>query len=388
MSRSARPGLRGRGIRMRLTVTYMALFVACGVGLLTLTVLLAAIRVGHTESAGRRGSAAQDRIAALQAQLDQAHAAQFQQLLVAAAVSLLVMLAVSAVLGRTVAGRVLRPLRAITATTRRISADNLHQRLAVTTPQDEVKDLADTIDALLERLDVAFAAQRRFAANASHELRTPLATMRAAIDVATAKPAPIPATTTALADRIRTELDRVDELLTGLLQLARIQHASPPEAVTVPVADLVSASLAARAADIADKGLTVHQRLDADALVHGSGTLLARMVDNVIDNAVTHNRRDGWIDAAASVRGATAVLVVETGGRRLDPDQVGRLAQPFQRLGAERTSAVPGSGLGLSIVAAVATAHHGRLDLTARPEGGLRVTIALPLAAAPIGVPA
>lgn len=388
MDRSARLGVRGRGIRMRLTVTYMALFGACGAGLLALTVLLAAIRVGHTESVGRRGSAGPDRIAALQAQLDQAHAAQFQQLLAAAAVSLLVMLAVSAVLGRTVAGRVLRPLRVITATTRRISADNLHQRLAVTAPQDEVKDLADTIDALLERLEAAFAAQRRFAANASHELRTPLATMRAAVDVAVAKPPPLPAATTALADRIRTELDRVDQLLTGLLQLARIQHASSAEAVTVPLADLVSASLTARAADIAGKDLAVQQRLDADALVHGSGTLLARMVDNVIDNAVTHNRHGGFLDAAASVQGATAVLVVETGGQRLDPDQVGRLAQPFQRLGAERTSAVPGTGLGLSIVAAVAATHHGRLDLTARPEGGLRVAIALPLAAAPIGVPA
>ena len=138
------------------------------------------------------------------------------------------MTVVSAVLGWIVAGRVLRPLRQITAATRRISADNLHERLAMPGPGDELKDLADTIDGLLERLEGAFAAQRRFVANASHELRTPLATMRASLDVAVAKPEPVPAQTVALAGRLRTELDRVDRLLEGFLVLARAQHGDLP----------------------------------------------------------------------------------------------------------------------------------------------------------------
>ena len=148
--------------------------------------------------------------------------------MVGSVVALAIMAVVSVVLGWFAAHRVLRPLRRMTAATRRISADNLHERLAVPGPADEVKDLADTIDGLLERLEGAFAAQRRFVANASHELRTPLATMRASLDVAKAKPEPAPPQTTALAARLRTELDQVDRLLEGLLVLARAQHGDLP----------------------------------------------------------------------------------------------------------------------------------------------------------------
>jgi signal transduction histidine kinase len=386
MSTSRHLGLRGRSIRLRITVMYMALFLLSGAGLLAITVLLS---IGTTTTHTRPANplqepvpaAAQQRIAALEAQLDQAHAKQVRQLLTGS------MVAVSAVLGRTVAGRVLRPLRTITATTRRISADNLHQRLTITAPQDEVKDLADTIDGLLERLEGAFDAQRLFAANASHELRTPLATMRAALDVAMAKPPPIPASTTALADRLRTELDQIDRLLDGLLMLARSQHGTPPDPVTTALAGLVADALDTRSARITAMDLTVHQRLDDRAWIHGSRTLLSRMVDNVIDNAVTHNHPGGWIRVTTTINGLEALLVVETGGHPLDHEQVTRLAQPFQRLGAERTGNAHGSGLGLSIVSAIATMHGGSLDLHARPEGGLQVAITLPMTATPAGVP-
>ena len=181
----------------------------------------------------------------------------------------------------------LRPLRTITAATRRISADNLHERLAVTGPADEVKDLADTIDELLERLEASFAAQRRFVANASHELRTPLATMRASLDVAVAKPEPVPAQTVALADRLRTELDQVDRLLEGFLVLARAQHGALADRAPVSLGRVVSAALDARAADIAAKSLTVDDGRPPTPRGRGAAaTLLARMVDNVIDNAV------------------------------------------------------------------------------------------------------
>nr|SBO96829.1 two-component system sensor kinase [Nonomuraea gerenzanensis] len=366
------------------------MFLLSGVGLLAINNLvgLGGTQVTRSAPAGvppvepATLAAATDRIAWLQAQLSDTHAAQSRQLLVGSALALAVMAVVSLVLGRVVAGRVLRPLRVITAATRRISADNLHERLAAQGPADEVKDLADTIDELLERLESSFAAQRRFVANASHELRTPLATMRASLDVALAKPEPVPAQTAALAHRLRAELDQVDRLLEDFLVLARTQHGALAGRTTLSLRELAADALNARAADIAARDLTVHSESGDSAWTRGSRTLLTRMIDNVVDNAVTHNHEGGWIRLATSTEGATARLVVETGGPVLDQEQVDRLAQPFQRLGADRTHSGPGSGLGLSIVAAVAAAHGGSLDLRARPEGGLRVAVSLPPAQA------
>ncbi|MEV0595717.1 sensor histidine kinase [Nonomuraea cavernae] len=399
-----------RTARRRFTVLYGVMFLLSGVGLLAITNLvgLGGTQVTQSVPAGTAPvepatlAAAADRIDWLQAQLSDAHAAQSRQLLIGSAVALAVMGVVSVVLGRVVASRVLRPLRTITTATRRISADNLHERLAAQGPADEVKDLADTIDELLERLESSFAAQRRFVADASHELRTPLTTMRASLDVALAKPEPVPAQTAALAGRLRTELDQVDRLLEGFLILARAQHGALSDRTTLPLARLAAEALDARAADIAAKRLTVRSGLvhspgaagapgtagDDGAWTQGNSTLLTRMIDNVVDNAITHNQEGGWIRVAASAHGTTARLVVETGGRVLDQEQVDRLAQPFQRLGADRTRSGDGSGLGLSIVAAIAAAHGGALDLRARPEGGLRVAVSLPLAAVPAEVPA
>ncbi|MEN3615749.1 HAMP domain-containing sensor histidine kinase [Plantactinospora sp. ZYX-F-223] len=396
MSKLRHLGLRGRSAGVRFTALYVVLFVLSGAGLLAITNLLVLRDVTHAAPAGnvqQQGpkhpsalAAARQRVSALEAQLDEMRTQQTQQFLGGSAVALAVMTVISVGLGRVVAGRVLRPLRTITTATRRISADNLHERLSIHAPPDEVKDLADTIDSLLGRLEGSFAAQRRFVANASHELRTPLATMRAALDVAVAKPAPIPAPTLRLADRLRTELDHIDRLLEGLLLLARTQHTDLPDPEAVSLGRLALQALDARAADIAGKRLTVDHRLPNTVWTRGSRTLLSRMIDNVIDNAVTHNQDGGWIRVTATAEGPAAQLVVETGGPLLDPPQVARLAQPFQRLGTERTGT--GSGLGLSIVSAIATTHGGGLDLSARPDGGLLVTITLPLAPAPAGVPA
>jgi len=387
-----RPGLRRRTVRLRFTALYGALFFLSGAGLLAI-VNVAFSGVSSTQVAPAPGQQiqqiqqpalvhAQARIVQLQHQLATHQANEVRQLLVASAIALGVMALVSIVLGRVVAGRVLRPLRTMTSATRRISADNLHERLAVPGPDDEVKDLADTIDELLERLEGAFAAQRRFVANASHELRTPLATMRATLDVAVGKPEPVPAQTLTLADRVRTELDQVDRLLEGFLVLARTQHGDLPERDTLSVGRIVSAALAARADAIAAKNLTLHNAgVPGDTWVRGSRTLLSRMVDNVLDNAIGHNHEGGWIRVATAADEQTVGLVVETGGQVLDQRQVAQLAQPFRRLGADRTGSDAGAGLGLSIVAAIAAAHGGTLDLYARPEGGLRVGIALPAAA-------
>jgi hypothetical protein len=386
-----------RSVRLRLTALYGVLFLAAGTVLLAISngvAVFGSESVSHVAAVNQSPSsppltAAEARIRALKSQLaaesGTAHAAVSHQLLLGSVIALAVMTVISAGLGWAVAGRVLRPLRVMTAATRRISEDNLHERLAVPGPGDELKDLADTIDALLERLENAFAAQRRFVANASHELRTPLTTMRASLDVAVAKPGPVPAQTVALAGRLRAELDRVDGLLEGFLALARAQHGELPGRGPLSLDVVVAEALAARATGIAAKHLTVqHDTGDAHGTPHGtvqgSQALVTRMVENVLDNAVCHNVDGGWILVTTGEDAATGWLTVETGGRVLDQRQVAQLGQPFRRLGADRTGSDDGSGLGLSIVAAIAAAHGGTLDLRARPEGGLRVSIGLPLA--------
>jgi hypothetical protein len=381
-----------RTVRMRLTALYGALFVVSGAVLLAIAsgVVVSSSRVSATVANQATLSPLtrdQIRIHELQAELaaaeSQLHSGVSHGLLIGSAIALGVMTVVSVVLGWIMSGRVLRPLRLMTAATRRISADSLDERLAMTGPGDELKDLADTIDGLLERLEDAFAAQQRFVANASHELRTPLATMRASVDVAVAKPEPVPAQTIALADRLRGELDRVDGLLDGFLALARAQHGDLPGQATLSLEYLTAAALAVRAAPIAAKRLTVHHATGREGTwVTGSQALLCRMLDNVLDNAIGHNRDGGWISVTTGADEHLVRLVVETGGDVLDAGQVSQLAQPFRRLGADRIGSDHGSGLGLSIVEAIAVAHGGTLELHARPEGGLRVTIALPLAPA------
>ncbi|EPH44984.1 putative Sensor protein CutS [Streptomyces aurantiacus JA 4570] len=372
---------------------YAAGFLGSGIVLLALTYLMSGSQVTSAapeqppaDRPARPGlAAAEQRIRDLEGQLSDAHGQQDHQLVVGSLIALVVMVGLSLLLGRVLAGRVLRPLRLITAATRRISAQNLHQRLAVTGPVDEVKELADTVDGLLERLEASFVAQRRFVGNASHELRTPLATMRASLDVAVAKPHPA-AGTVALAGRLRTELDRVDHLLDGFLVLARAQHGTLTDRTPVPLGELAREALTARAADIAAKTLTVDDAVRADAWTPGSPALLSRMVENVVDNAIVHNQQRGWIRISTEHDETEARLVVESGGSVLDQSQVDRLTQPFERLAADRTGSEAGSGLGLSIVAAIVAAHGGRLALLARPEGGLRVTAVLPPAAGGGGV--
>jgi signal transduction histidine kinase len=362
-----------RTVRMRLTALYCVLFVLSAVVLLAIT-----NGVGSSTSRTTTvtsGGAQQGRTVAVQAHTFTSH-----QYLLGSAIALGVMALVSVAAGWVVAGRVLRPVRQMTATTRRISASNLHERLAIEGPGDELKDLADTIDALLERLDGAFSAQRRFVANASHELRTPLAAMRVSVDVAVAKPRPVPPETITLADQVRAELDKVDQLLEGLLVLARAEHGALPGRAVLPLDDVVSAALAAHQDAIAARNLTVQHVSDSGGIwVEGSQPLLRRMADNLIANAIVHNRDGGWVAITSMAGDGAARLIIENGGDVLDPAQVAGLGQPFRRLGADRTGSDDGAGLGLSIVAAITHAHLGSLQLHARPGGGLTVAITLPL---------
>jgi signal transduction histidine kinase len=386
-----------RTVRLRLTALYGTLFLASGTGLLVITNLLARgwpwppvpvpahpSHTGHPRGLTPTASVVHQ----LQAESARQHAAAMNQLLAESAIALGIMAVVSVALGWLVAGRVLRPLREMTTATQRISADNLAERLGMPGPGDELKDLGDTIDGLLGRLETSFGAQRQFAANASHELRTPLAMMRTSVDVATAKPA-VPPEVTVLAGKLSEGLDQADRLVDSLLLLARAQHGATGDQITIPLGHLLASALDARSDLIACLRLRVEQA-SADVRVTGNPTLLARMVSNLVDNAIRHNQPGGWIRAETTTDSARACLVIENGGPVLGQDAVTGLARPFRRLGADRTGSAGGAGLGLSIVDAVATAHGGNLHLHARPAGGLRAVIDLPRADAtvPAGPPA
>jgi signal transduction histidine kinase len=396
-----------RTVRLRLTLLYGSLFLVSGAALLATTYVLVrhatdnpvVVTTKTTRSSptsplpGTRGSplpspseleaeAERDRQRAQRA-ADRQHAHELHQLLVQSGIALALMTFVSLALGWVVAGRVLRPLRTITATTRRISQDNLHDRLALGGPRDELKELADTIDGLLERLEAAFIAQRRFVANASHELRTPLAMMRTSLDVAAGKPGPRQRQLEVLDAKLREGLDQADRLLESFLTLARAQNGALPEQAMISLPDLIVRATEACTPEIAERQITIERHIE-DVHVAGSETLLGRLVENVIDNAVRYSEPSGWIRVETRDVGETARLVVENSGARLEDDRVRELGQPFRRLAAERTSPRKGVGLGLSIVAAIAAAHGGTLQLQARTEGGLRVVVELPHAPQPL----
>jgi signal transduction histidine kinase len=303
---------------------------------------------------------------------------QLHALFILCGIALAIMAVVSIGLGWLVAGRALSPIREMTSDARHISAENLHERLGVQGPTDELKDLGDTIDDLLARLETAFEAQRRFVANASHELRTPLTMMRTSVDVAVGKAQP-PAEVRVLAGKVGEGLDEADRILEGLLLLARAQRGALGDLTAISLPDLVESAIAADQAEITGKSLTVQNQL-LPATVMGNEVLLALMVANVIDNAVRHNVEGGVVHISNDFDGVVARLVVENGGEVLDEHEVQLLGEPFQRIGAERLASGHGAGLGLSIVSAISAAHGGALRLSARPEGGLTVVIELPVA--------
>jgi hypothetical protein len=303
-------------------------------------------------------------------------------LLLRSGIALGIMALVSVWLGWIVAGRVLAPLRVITAQTRQISEENLFERLALAGPDDEIKELSDTIDGLLARLERAFAAQRRFVANVSHEMRTPLAMMRTSLDVAAGKPRPMSADASVLSGKVREGLDQADRLVESFLVLARAQAGGMTDLETVSLPELTREAVGAWTEIIDELNLTVREHLQ-DVRVTGSELLLGRLVANLVDNAVRHNRVAGLIGITTEADGPTARLTVESDGRMIDPDEVSRLVEPFHRRGADRTGSDNGIGLGLAIVAAIATAHRGTLDLRARPEGGLTAVVELRRTQAP-----
>lgn len=403
-----RPHIPRRTVRLRLTAMYGGLFLACGAALLTITYLLVAHATGgvlfYSSKDGRTtgaalGSSSLPSPKDLQLQIrnlpgaqrppdpgqlralaKQQHATELHQLLVQSCIALGVTAVIAIVLGWLVAGRVLRPLRTITSAVRDISATNLHRRLALSGPDDELKELGNTFDGLLCRLDASFTAQRRFVANASHELRTPLARQRTVAQVALGDP-------DATVDSLRVAHERVlaagveqERLIEALLTLARsdvgLERREP-----VDLATMTRRVVADVRGEAVPQPISVTARLDA-APTTGDPRLVERLVANLASNAVRHNVPGGWVDIGTCSSGEHAVLTVTNSGPPVPPAEVGRLFQPFQRLGAERTGHGAGVGLGLSIVSAVVDTHDAAVAATARPDGGLHVEVRFPLAQA------
>ena len=290
------------------------------------------------------------------------------------ALALAAMTALSVLLGWLVAGRALRPLQQITATARRVSQDTLDERIALEGPRDELKELADTFDAMLERLSGAFASQRRFVANASHELRTPLTVMRTELEVTLADPDATNAELRAMAEAVHDALDRTERLVQSLLTLARSEGAvTRRDPLDLASAARLALEHAARDADAA--GLAVTADLHP-APVAGDRRLLESLVANLVENAVGHNRPGGRVSVTTSSRDGRSVVEVVNDGDVLDPAVLPTLLEPFQRI--DRGARGDGAGLGLSIVRSVAQAHGGAVALAACPDGGLRATVTLP----------
>jgi signal transduction histidine kinase len=283
-------------------------------------------------------------------------------------------LLVAAAVGWLVAGRVLAPLKRISGTARRVSEERLGERIPVTGPHDELRELGETLNSMLDRLAHSFDAQRRFVANASHELRSPLTVIRSEAEVALANPEPDLDEMRAMAESVVHASRRTEALLASLLILARSQRgllrSEPVDLATVVES---AARGAARAAD--DEGVKLRTALDA-AAVDGDAALLERLVANLLENAVRYNRPGGFVDVSTRERSAGAELRVENSGPPVDREAAARLAEPFERL--QREADARGAGLGLSIVRAVSEAHGGALVIEPRAEGGLVVSVRLP----------
>ena len=281
--------------------------------------------------------------------------------------------------GWAISGRVLAPLHRMTATARKLSEENLHERIALDGPDDELKELADTFDAMLARLESAFDSQKRFVANASHELRTPLSIIRTEVDVALANADATPDELRRMGEVVRRATERSQALIDGLLVLARSDR-GPAALAPVDLAVLAEEAVAQAAAEAAATGVNMSSRLEA-APANGDDALLGRLAGNLVENAIRHNEPGGHVEVvtgAATETGEVRLAVSNTGAV-IDDGDVDGLFEPFRRLGADRVGG-RGAGLGLSIVRSVTVAHGGRISARPRPGGGLLVEIFLPRA--------
>lgn len=297
-------------------------------------------------------------------------------LLLFSGLGLALMTVISAGAGWIVSGRVLKPVRMITETARRASDQHLGERIGLTGAHDELKELADTFDEMLARLDRAFSAQRRFVADASHELRTPLTVMRTAIDVTLAKPGHTIGQLEAMSQRVRRSIDRAEAMVEALLTLAVSEQASPGRREPADLATAADEALQALAGEAHRLDLRLRARLEPAATT-GDPDLLEHMVANLIGNAIRHNIRGGEVNVEAGSRDGEAFLRIMNTGPAVPPLVLPSLFEPFRRLEG-RASGGAGAGLGLAIASSVARMHGSTIRARCRDAGGLDVEVSLP----------
>ncbi|MEU6862819.1 HAMP domain-containing sensor histidine kinase [Streptomyces sp. NPDC046876] len=384
-------------IRIRLTLLYGGMFLIAGILLLSIIYLLAA-------QALREGNALPFKIVSVSGQkivvsspncpgvttdqVDQFNAAiqscileqrrhALDDLLSRSLMALLGLSIIAFAFGYAMAGRVLSPLGRITRTARRVVGSDLTRRIELDGPDDELKELADTFDEMLDRLERAFTAQQRFVANASHELRTPLAINRTLLEVHLSDPG-APVELQQLGKTLLATNERSEQLVEGLLLLARSEN-QIVERGPVDLAEVASRAIDQARAEAAAKGVEIRGER-APAVVQGNGVLLERIALNLVQNGVRYNVPEGgWVEVVTEVQHGQAVLVVSNTGPVVPAYEVDNLFEPFRRLRTERTGSDKGVGLGLSIARSVARAHGGRITATPREGGGLVMRVTLPL---------
>ena len=305
-------------------------------------------------------------------------AAARQDLLRAGLIAFACIVLAAAVLAWTFTGRVLKPLHDVTGAARQLSAESLGSRLRLEGPRDEVADLADTFDAMLDRLEAAFDSQRRFVANASHELRTPLSVVRTELDVTLSDPDADVDELRRMAGVVRAAGERAEQLVSALLLLARTDGIGLAVREPVDLSAVVESAWRAARAEAESRNLRSVFRC-VPALAVGDPALLERIAGNLLENAVRHNHVGGWIETVVETGPQWSVLRVSSSGQLIAPDRVEELFEPFRRGVKDRTSQ-SGTGLGLSIVRAAVAAHGGFVQAVAVPTGGLSVTVHLPSA--------
>jgi signal transduction histidine kinase len=400
------PHFRRRTLRLRLSLIYGPLFLLSGAALLLATYFLVDRATSHPNANAvvvvyRGGRMSPGQAARLkgtgnsvvyrgremsQAEADQVREAVFSQrandlhtLFDYSLVAFAAMALLSSVLGWVVAGRALRPLRALNAAAQDISAANLGSRLPLDGPDDELKDLGTTFNQLLARLEKSFESQRRFVANASHELRTPLARQRAIAQVALSDPAATLESLRAAHERVLVAGAQQERLIDALLSLAR-GEAGPQRQERLDLSAVVGAAVRQLPPQVAAFGLRVERSL-APAPFVGDPYLVEAMVANLVDNAARYNVPEGVLRVSTDTRAGRSVLTVLNSGPLVPERELGRLLQPFQRMARDRTEPGHGVGLGLSIVQMVAVAHGATVTATSQRDGGLKVEVDFPATA-------
>ncbi|AWZ07997.1 MULTISPECIES: HAMP domain-containing sensor histidine kinase [unclassified Streptomyces] len=383
-------------IRIRLTLLYGGMFLIAGILLLSIIYLLAAqaLREGNglpfkiingtdiqvtSTCPGVIGSgqtATQFNVAIEACILEQRRHA-LDDLLSRSLMALMGLSIIAFAFGYAMAGRVLSPLGKITRTARRVVGSDLTRRIELDGPDDELKELADTFDEMLDRLERAFTAQQRFVANASHELRTPLAINRTLLEVHLSDPG-APVELQQLGKTLLATNERSEQLVEGLLLLARSDN-QIIERKPVDLAEVASRAIDQARGEAHAKGIEIRGER-ALAVVQGNGVLLERIALNLVQNAVRYNVFEGgWVEVTTEAVHGQAVLLVSNTGPVVPAYEVENLFEPFRRLRTERTGSDKGVGLGLSIARSVARAHGGRIQAIPREGGGLVMRVTLPL---------